>query len=263
MSGWGIKDDKTSTGTIAWYRSSITNLQTPGAVTGTGTAFTTEAAVGDILTANSIDFRITAIASNTACTVVDADTSNTPSLSAISDGENFTLSEKPSGMIKANSTSGVSSETIFGVDQAEVAAATADGKGIAQTGWVNVKTVASGRIAAVDTIGAADTDRAAGTYILDPSMYSTASNGVGARFQIVVAPSTGAATVTVLNPGTGFANNEVVTVADAQLGGGGAAALTFAVDGVTERKQYETLVALADGSASTMGDAEDTEFPDS
>ena len=65
MSGWGNKDDKTSTGTIA--------LSAAGAVTGTSTAFTTEAAVGDILTANSIDFRITAIASNTACTVVDAE----------------------------------------------------------------------------------------------------------------------------------------------------------------------------------------------
>ena len=67
----------------------------------------------------------------------------------------------------------------------------------------------------------------------------------------------------LLHPGSGFADNEVITVADAQLGGGGAAALTFAVDGIESRKQYETLVALADGSASTMGDAEDTEFPDS
>ena len=254
MSGWGVKDDKTSTGTIA--------LGTDGAVTGTSTAFTTEAAVGDILTANSIDFRITAIASDTAATVVDADTPGA-AIVAISAGENYTLSEKPAGIIKASSGGTLTSETVFGVDETEQAAARDDNKGIAQSGWVHVKTVASGRITAIDTVGAADTDRTAGTYILDPSMYSTAASGDGARFQVVVAPSTGAATVTVLNPGSGFADNEVITVADAQLGGGGAADLTFAVNGIESRKQYETLVALADGSASTMGDAEDTEFPDS
>ena len=151
---------------------------------------------------------------------------------------------------------------VYGVDNAEVAAATGDGKGIAQTGWVHVKTVASGRITAIDTVGAADSDRTEGTYVLDPSMYSTASSGDGARFSIAVA-SNGAATVTVLNPGSGFADNEVVTVADAQLGGGGAAALTFAVNGIESRKQYETLVALANGTAAVMSDAEDTEFPDS
>ena len=106
MSGWGRKDDKTSTGTIA--------LTDAGAVTGTSTAFTTEAAVGDILTANSIDFRITAIASDTACTVVDADTPGA-TITAISAGENYTLSEKPSGMIKANSGSRLTSEKVFGV----------------------------------------------------------------------------------------------------------------------------------------------------
>lgn len=253
MSGWGNKDDKTSTGTIA--------MSTAGAVTGTSTVFTTEAAVGDILTASSKDFRITAIASNTAATVVDADTPGA-SITAISAGANYTLSEKPSGMIKAESSGTLTSETVFGVDEAEIAAAAGDGKGIAQTGWVNVKTIASGRITAIDTVGAADSDRAQGTYILDPSMYSTASSGDGARFQIDVA-SNGAATVTVLNPGSGFADNEVVTVADAQLGGGGGAALTFAVNGIESRKQYETLVALAKADASTMGDAEDTEFPDS
>lgn len=111
MSGWGIKDDKTSTGTIA--------LSTAGAVTGTSTAFTTEAAVGDILTTNSIDFRITAIASDTACTVVDADTAGA-AIANISAGESYTLSEKPSGMIAANSVGGFSSETVFGVDATEM-----------------------------------------------------------------------------------------------------------------------------------------------
>ena len=132
MSGWGIKDDKTSTGTIA--------MSTAGAVTGTSTAFTTEAKVGDILTANSIDFRITAIASNTACTVVNADTAGAD-IAAISAGENYTLSEKPSGMIKANAVGGFTSETVFGVDQTEMGVAANNGP--AHAGWVRVQTVGS------------------------------------------------------------------------------------------------------------------------
>ena len=132
MSGWGIKDDKTSTGTIA--------LSTAGAVTGTSTAFTTEAAVGDILTTNSIDFRITAIASDTACTVVDADTAGA-AIANISAGESYTLSEKPSGMIAANSVGGFSSETVFGVDATEMGGT----KGPAHAGWVRVQTIPGGR----------------------------------------------------------------------------------------------------------------------
>ena len=130
MSGWGRKDDKTSTGTVA--------ISAAGAVTGTSTAFTTEAAVGDILTANSIDFRITAIASNTAATVVDADTPGA-TITAISAGENYTLSEKPSGMIKANSVAAFTSEKVFGVDQTEMGVT----NGPAHAGWVSVQTVGS------------------------------------------------------------------------------------------------------------------------
>ena len=129
MSAWGRKDDKTSTGTIA--------LTTAGAVTGTGTAFTSEAAVGDTLTANSIDFRITAIASDTACTVVDADAAGN-AIVAQSAGANFTLSEKTKS-IASNSVGGFTSETVFGVDQTEMGVT----NGPAHAGWVHVQTVGS------------------------------------------------------------------------------------------------------------------------
>lgn len=130
MSGWGIKDDKTSTGTIA--------MNTSGEVSGTSTAFTTEAKVGDILTANSIDFRITAIEDNGSCDVVNADNAGA-AIVAISAGEAYTLSEKPSGMIAANSVGGFTSETVFGVDQTEMGVT----DGPAHAGWVRVQTVGS------------------------------------------------------------------------------------------------------------------------
>jgi len=128
MSGWGKADDKTSAGSIA--------LATTGVVTGNSTAFTTAAAVGDTLTANSIDFRITAIASNTSCTVVNADTKGA-AIVAINAGENYTLSEKPKS-IGSNSVGGFTSETVFGVDENEMAANKAVGAGHA--GWVHVRT---------------------------------------------------------------------------------------------------------------------------
>jgi len=252
MSGWGNKDDKTSAGTVA--------ITTAGAVTGTSTNFDPELQVGDFLKeAGGQEFICTAVASDTAATVVKADGG---SITAVSGGTNFTISEKPKfvGVYADGGTIAVGD--VYGVDEDEAAAAKGDKKGIAHAGWVHAKTKASGRIAAVDTIGADDSDRALGTYILDPSMYTTSASGDGARFQIVVSTG-GAAAVTVLNKGTGFVNNETVTVADAQIGGGGAAALTFKVNGIESRKQYETLVAMSGTTAATMGDAEDTEFPDS
>jgi len=135
MSGWGKADNKTASGTIA--------LGTDGAVTGTSTAFTTEAAVGDILTANSIDFRITAIADDTNATVVDADTAGA-AIVAQSAGASYTLSEKPT-MMSFNSVGGYSSETVFGVDENEMAANN-DVEGAAHAGWVHVRTNGSRKI---------------------------------------------------------------------------------------------------------------------
>ena len=156
MSGWGRKDDKTSTGTIA--------LSAAGAVT--GTAFTTEAAVGDILTANSIDFRITAIASNTACTVVDADTPGA-TIVAQSAGAQYTLSEKPSGMIKADSGARLTSEKVFGVDQTEMGVT----NGPAHAGWVAVHTIGSRKqyetLVALSSAAAADMGDAEDTEFAD------------------------------------------------------------------------------------------------
>jgi hypothetical protein len=47
------------------------------------------------------------------------------------------------------------------------------------------------------------------------------------------------------------------------LGNGGAADLTFQVNGVSSKKRWETLVAIADSSAASMSDAEDAVFADS
>ena len=86
----------------------------------------------------------------------------------------------------------------------------------------------AGGILTVDTIGAADALRTAGTYTITASDYTTDAAGTGATFSIVVDGS-GDATVTVTGAGSGFVVDETITIADADLGGGGAADLTFDV----------------------------------
>ena len=86
--------------------------------------------------------------------------------------------------------------------------------------------VVDGKILTVDTIGAADASRTANTYTVTGS---TNGSGTGQSFQVVVAASTGAATVTVLNGGKNHTAGNTVTILDSDLGGGGAANLTFNV----------------------------------
>lgn len=81
-------------------------------------------------------------------------------------------------------------------------------------------------IVSVDTVSAADANRTASTY--SSVAFTTSGSGTGATFNITV-DANGAAAVTVVKGGTGYAVNETITVADSELGGGGAANLTFDV----------------------------------
>ena len=89
--------------------------------------------------------------------------------------------------------------------------------------------VVAGKVLAIDTVGAANASRTAGTY---SGLSPTGGSGSGLKVDIVVAASTGAATVTLVNGGKNYADGETLTVTDANLGGGGAPNLTFATDGI-------------------------------
>lgn len=89
--------------------------------------------------------------------------------------------------------------------------------------------VVTGKALDVDTVSAADASRTAGTYA---NLSPTGGSGTGLKVTVVVAPSTGAATVTLINGGKDYVDGEVLTVTDALLAGGGGANLTFAVDGI-------------------------------
>ena len=89
--------------------------------------------------------------------------------------------------------------------------------------------VVAGKVLAIDTVSAANASRTAGTY---SGLSPTGGSGSGLKVDIVVAASTGAATVTLVNGGKNYADGETLTVTDANLGGGGAPNLTFVTDGI-------------------------------
>ena len=86
---------------------------------------------------------------------------------------------------------------------------------------------------AVDTFGAADASRTAGTYTGVTGTSSRSSATVG-TFKVIVDASTGNVShVSCLTGGSGHVVNDVITIADSSLGGGGAADFTCEVSTVT------------------------------
>ena len=120
--------------------------------------------------------------------------------------------------------------------------------------------VIGGKIATVGTIGAADAARAAGTYTIGASDYTTSGNGTGATFSVVV-DGAGAATITVTAVGDDYAPGETITIADSNLGSGGAAALTFNVATITEGKIFS--VTISEGGQGFSANADVNITPNS
>lgn len=116
MAQWGNRDSKTASGTIA-----ITSPA--GVVTGTSTAFTTQARVGDYIRVSGEDYLITSITSDTAATVRAGIPGAT--LTAVGAGASYTLSEKPEFVTTSEasgSPAGVRGNPtrVFGLDVTEI-----------------------------------------------------------------------------------------------------------------------------------------------
>jgi hypothetical protein len=118
------------------------------------------------------------------------------------------------------------------------------GSGSNLTVTITASAITSGIIATVDTIGAADPLRTAGTYTIGASDYTTELAGTGATFSVVVDGS-GAAAITVVSGGSGYVVDETITIADANLGGGGGADLTFDVATVSSTGGAITSAVIA------------------
>lgn len=135
MALWGNKDSKTASGTIA--------ISTAGAVTGTGTSFTTQAKTGDYITASGRDYQIVAIASNTAATVIAGTNNGNGSMTAVTAGTSYALSEKPVFVAHESAETGGragNSSKVFGVNVTEAGVASNIAKGLNTPGWVRYNT---------------------------------------------------------------------------------------------------------------------------
>lgn len=134
MALWGNKDSKSATGTVS--------IAADGTVTGTSTLFTTEAAIGNTIKANSVEYQIVSITSATAAKVIMGTNNGNGTVTTCS-AQSYTLSEKPifvphegadSVWVEGNSSK------VYGVDTTEEAQAEAKNKGFAHAGWVRYHT---------------------------------------------------------------------------------------------------------------------------
>ena len=100
-------------------------------------------------------------------------------------------------------------------------------------GTRTMTTVRTGKALTLNNIGGADASRSAGTYAsISPNATGGSGDLTTSKFTVVVDGS-GAATITVIDGGFGHAVSDTLTINDAQLGGGGGAALTFDVASIS------------------------------
>jgi len=184
MALWGNKDSKTASGTIA--------IASTGVVTGTSTSFTTQAKVGNTITAGGRDYQIVSITSNTAAKVIMGKNNGNGTVTTVSGGTSYALSEKPVYVAHESSQHsgyGKSGDTnkVFGVDTTEVKA-----------GGDNVTEVA------VATGGS--------LYVEVPGVSFSGGGGSSAAASATI--SGGAVTaITVTNVGSAYTSAPTVTIA--------------------------------------------------
>ena len=114
MSLWGKQDNKTAGGTVS--------IASNGYVTGTSTFFVTQATIGNTLKANSIEYQIVTITSNTVAKVIMGLNNGLGTVTTCS-GEAYTLAEKPAFVSRESSAnSGISGDSsfVYGVDTGEI-----------------------------------------------------------------------------------------------------------------------------------------------
>ena len=125
---WGKRDSFAITGTAAVSNSSVT-------VTGSGTSFTTQLNLGDMVTIAGTKYKVAAIANTTSLSLASVYTGTTAS------GLTITGQDTPRWL---DQTEG---RLTFGADKTEIGVAANKGRGFNSPGWVryNTYTDANGR----------------------------------------------------------------------------------------------------------------------
>jgi hypothetical protein len=180
MALWGNKDSKTASGTVS--------IASTGVVTGSSTAFTTQAKVGNALLANSVEYQIVSITSDTVAKVIMGTNNGNGSVTTCS-AQSYTLSEKPVYVAhgSADTFAMGNSALVYGVDTTESAAGGDN---------VTAVSVASGKT----------------RYLEVPAV--TFSGGGGSSAAATASISGGAVSaITVTNTGTAYTSVPTVAIA--------------------------------------------------
>jgi hypothetical protein len=181
MALWGNKDSKTASGTVS--------IASTGVVTGSSTAFTTQAKVGNALLANSVEYQIVSITSDTVAKVIMGTNNGNGSVTTCS-AQSYTLSEKPVYVAhgSADTFSMGNSALVYGVDTTESAAG---GDNVSAVAIVSGKTRYIGTAPAVTFSGGGGSSAAA---------TATIAGGV-------------VTAITVTNTGTAYTSAPTVAIA--------------------------------------------------
>ena len=109
----------------------------------------------------------------------------------------------------------------------------------------------AGAMTKVDSFGAADASRTAGTYTGVAG--ASAGSGTVGTFNVTVDASTGnVSNVEIVTGGSGHQINDTITIQDSALGGGGAANFTFDVAEIAAGNTQTQNDALPDGDATAV-----------
>ena len=230
MALWGNRDSKTASGTVS--------IADTGVVTGSSTAFTTQAKIGNTILANGVEYQIVSITSNTVAKVIMGTNNGNGTVTTCS-AQSYTLSEKPASVAheSVDTFSMGRSNVVFGVDATE-----------AVSGGDNVSavSVASGKT----------------RYLEVPAV--TFSGGAGSNAAATASIAGGAvSSIAVTNTGTAYTSVPTVAIAKPKR--------TIPTSGVTiatEQIAYAThgLVAAESvkyfhgGSTAITGLSNDTEY---
>ena len=240
-SGYAVND------TITIVNANASGVKTLGTIASAGTGYSTGTAIAttndasgssltvDISSVNATG-GITAVAINDdgtgftasdTITITNANASGVQTLGTIATGGTGYAAGSAIATTSSGSGTGLTVDITESSGVVTGVTINNDGSGYAASEVITITNANASGIKTVGNFGATDSSRTPGTYTLGTSDYITQASGANATFTVVIGVGGTVDSITVTDDGAGFIVNETITVADAQLGGGGAAALTF------------------------------------
>lgn len=242
MALWGNKDSKTASGTVS--------IASTGVVTGSSTAFTTEAKVGNTILAGGVEYQIVSITSNTVAKVIMG-TNNGNGTVTTASGASYTLSEKPVHVAHGSLDSFAMgrSNVVFGVDATEIVSG---GDNVSAVAIVSGKTRYIGTAPAVTFSGGAGSGAAATATIAGGVVTAITVTNTGTAYTSAptvaiakparIVPTTG---ITIATDTVAYTAHGLVINEEVKYNNGGGASATGLVSGTFYYVAYAGLTANA------------------